>query len=333
VEVMNDQKHYHIFSQKWIKDKRQRSFYINNLLQQIISHKDEAKHPILIVIEEVRVLLPEISTGFTPFLAKEIAENLAKMRNTGKGFSCLMTTQVYTQTHHEITAIAELVVGKLKSLREIDYISKTLHLNSTETGILTSIQTGEFVVRAKAEYDTEPSLQKIRMYLPPHAHNEVGTNFFEVYENKYPEKMRDYKDLIKEITKIKQETIDDVTILKDKENQMKNTELKKVREEKMTVQKDRMKIELAKIQNKTEKAEETSHQLKEAVYNEYINATGKDKTFRQIALKYNIKLSSGKPNHTQVKRIINEIHKEKTNEQNTNNNEQTQEKMNKEEKT
>lgn len=313
-KVMNDQKHYHIFTTKWIKDKKQKQFYILHLLNEIMQNTDYAKHPVLLYIEEIRFLLPQSSEGSIPFLAEEVKNTLTRMRNMGMGFACIMTTQAYRDTHERvIDSCNEIFITKLTSLKEYEFIGKALRLTTQEINLLKSVERGEYVIKAKDEFSDEPSQQKIKLFMPPHAHCEVEYNFFKHYEHYFPDKMRLYPELFEEMELIKQDIIERVTTLKDKENETKKQTLKKEREGKLDKEKLRLKVEMAKVQGKQTKADEIDDKMKDIIYQEYINATGKDKSYRTIARKLNIFLSDGiTPNQMVVKRAIIQAERKKT---------------------
>ena len=129
--IMNDQKNYHIFTYKWIKDRRLKSFFILHLLNELILNADKAEHPILFIIEEVRFLVPQSSEGYVAYLAEEIKNTLTRMRNMGKGYGCVMTTQVYRDVNEKVVDTAnEQIIGKLTSIKEYEFIGKAMRLKT-----------------------------------------------------------------------------------------------------------------------------------------------------------------------------------------------------------
>ena len=303
--IMNDQKNYHIFTYKWIKDRRLKSFFILHLLNELILNADKAEHPILFIIEEVRFLVPQSSEGYVAYLAEEIKNTLTRMRNMGKGYGCVMTTQVYRDVNEKVVDTAnEQIIGKLTSIKEYEFIGKAMRLKTSEIDLLKSLQVGEFVIKAKEEYTDEVTLQKVKLYMPPHAHKDIGTNFFDLYTKNYPDKMKYYNELIETMNALKTRISDEVNILKEKENETKKKQLKEEKESRLDKEKMRLKIEMAKVQKKTERTDEIDEKLKEAIYERFIETTGKEHSTRSIAKYFKLLLTNGEPNHKAVQRAI-----------------------------
>lgn len=309
-KLINDQQHYHIFTSKWIKDKRLKSFYILHLLNEIINNSDKARYPICLIIEEVRYLVPNTAEGYTTYLAEEIKNNMTRMRNMGKGYASILTTQVYRDVNDKvIDTINEIIIGRLTSMKEYEFVGKTMRLTTTEINLLKSLQVGQFVIRAKEQYADEVTLQKVKFFMPPHSHKEVGDNFFTTYEKNYPTQMRQYTELIDEMKTIKNQIEEEVSILKDKENQSKKDQLKIERESKLDKEKMKLKIEMAKIQKKTEKTEDIDEKLRDAIYNDWID-NNKTQSLSDLARKYDMYLSDGiTPNKMRIQRIIKKYQK------------------------
>ena len=305
-ELINDQKHYHIFTTKWIKDKRQKAFYILHLLQEIINNEHNAKHPICIVLEEIRFLTPNTSEGFIPFLAEELKDTMTRMRNMGKGYAIISTTQVYRDVHPTvIDSFNETVLGKISSFKELEFIAKALKMSSTDMTTIKNLDVGEFAVYTKESHSEEKTLNKVRYFMPPHGHKEQGKNFFDEFQKYHPDKMRTYTDLIEEMRQEKERIIEDVTVLKDKENLGKRETAKKQQE----TPKQRDKETEQKLEKEKEKSNKVSKQLEELVWSTYQNATGKEKELPTIARKCGMFRGDGKPNKMLVWRIIQRMEK------------------------
>lgn len=313
-EIINDQKHYHVFTTKWIKDRRLKTFYILHILQQIIENETYAKYPIALYIGEIRFLTPNKSDGFTSFLAEEMKNTITRMRNMGKGIAIISDTQVYRDVHPAVLdSFNENIFGRISSLKELEFIGKALKLNTADVNLIKSLEVGEFILKVKDEYGDESTLQKVKFYLPPHAHKEQGYSFFEFYAHEHPELLRTYNKEINDIQKIKDEIIEEVMVLKDKENINKKEIVKLEREEKLDKEKLRIKLQLGKAQKSSEKADAISDKIKALIYDEWKNAVGKDKSGRSIAKKFNILLANGEPNHVAVQRAITQMQKKEQN--------------------
>jgi hypothetical protein len=306
VDIMNDQEHYHVFSTRWITDRRLKAFFILHLLQDIINNETYAKYPICIYLEEIRFLTPAGSEGFTKFLAQEIGTTMTRMRNMGRGFAIISTTQVYRAVHSDVLdTFNETVIGRIGSIKELEFMSKALKLSTQDTNLLKSLEVGDFVIRTKDEFSDESTLQKIRFYLPSHAHKEQGYSFFEWYAKRHPEQMRTYGDLISQMAALKTRIIEEVKVLTEKENATKRDAVKKERDERISKEKEKIKAQMQKVTKTTEKKDAVDEKMQELIWNEWNKADGKDKSLRSIARKFNLFVgSTGDPNAMAVKRAI-----------------------------
>jgi hypothetical protein len=306
VDIMNDQNHYHVFSTRWITDRRLKAFFILHLLQDLINNESHAKHPICIYLEEIRFLTPAGSEGFTKFLAQEIGTTMTRMRNMGRGFAIISTTQVYRAVHSDVLdTFNETVIGRLGSIKELEFMSKALKLSTQDTNLLKSLEVGDFVIKTKDDYGGEATLQKVRFYMPPHAHKEQGYSFFEWYAKRFPNTMRTYGDLIEQMHDLKNRVIGEVKTLTDAENQRKRETLKKEKDERIAKEREKIKATLQKTQKVVEKKDAVDEKMQDLIYNEWKNAEGKDKSLRSIARKFGLFIgTTGDPNSMAVKRAI-----------------------------
>lgn len=323
LDIMNDQKHYHIFTYKYEKDDRLKKFYLLHNIEQIINHADQARHPILLYIGEIRHLTPNTNEGFNSYLAESLKQKFTIMRNMGKGFSIVTDTQVYRDVHPSIIdSMNENIFGRITSLKEIEFISKALRLTTQEVNLLKSLQVGEFIIKTTDQYTDEPNLQKIHLFLPPAMHAEVGYNFFQTYAEKHPDKLQTYTELTKKISNLKNAIQENVSILKDAENQKKRDQIKKQQEEKNSKTKNKIDTETLKLLNKTAKAQEITDNLKQLIYQDYTTTTPQP-SLADLAHKYKLYLSNGQPNKMAIKRAIQHTH-QKTQENDTPQNNQNQ---------
>ena len=313
VDVMNDNKHYHVFSTRYITDKKYKSFYLLHLLQEILLHEAEAKHPIIIYFEEIRYLAPASNEGYTKFIAEELKNTMTRMRNMGRGIAIVATTQAFTDVHRSVfDSFNEYVWGEL-TLKELEAVSKAFKLNKQDTDLFRSLQIGDFIIQTKEEYEDEPSMQRVKFLMPPHAHKDVESqDFFTLQERLFPERMQTYNSLVDEIMSVRQQGFESVELLKDKENIGKRDALKQEKEGKMEREKLRIKVQMQKLQKGTEKKEAVDDKMKNLIYNEWLNATGNDKSYGNIAKKFNLLIATtGEPNKMAVKRAIDQIERKK----------------------
>jgi len=306
VDIMNDQTSYHVFSTRWITDRRLKAFFILHLLQDLINNESHAKHPICIYLEEIRFLTPAGSEGFNKFLAQEIGTTMTRMRNMGRGFAIISTTQIYRAVHTDVLdTFNETVIGRIESKKEREFIGKADRLSTQDTNLLKSLEVGDFVIKTKDEFSDEATLQKVRFYMPPHSHKEQGYSFFEWYAKRFPDKMRTYGDLIDQMRDLKNRITQEVKVLVDAENQRKREAVKKERDERIAKEREKIKASLQKTQKVVEKKDAVDEKLQDLIYNEWKSAEGKDKSLRSIARKFNLYIgTTGDPNSMAVKRAI-----------------------------
>lgn len=304
VKIINDQKHYHVFTYKHIKDKRLKAFYILHILQEILKHKDEMKYKIMIRIPELKFMLPQKSDGFTVFLAQAVSDMIATMRSNGIGI--ISDTQVMSDTNSIVTNVMnEQYIGKMTSLKEYDYIGKALKLGKTEIDKMKSLRIGEWLCKITSKTSQESKLEKMNAYLPPHAHKEVFEKFEEKYTKTYPEKMQKIEPIIKELNQLKKKIEEEVHKLVEAENSTKKTIIKQQIRERQKP-KGEEKKEVKTIENLEKKKG-----LDKAIWNEWkkeyeIGIEGQSQSYKTIADRWSIKLGY-KINKKYVERKIKTI--------------------------
>jgi hypothetical protein len=232
---------------------------------------------------------------------------MTRMRNMGKGYAIISTTQVYRDVHPAVIDSFNLVtLGRIASFKELEFIAKAIKLSSTDMNTIKNLDIGEFALFVKEENVEEQRLEKVRFIMPPHAHKEQQQDFFTLFEQNYPEQMRDYNDLIEEIQKTKEEIEEAVIVLKDKENIRKRDEVKKENEKKTEnytqyMQQLRKKLGKDKEQKQTSKTKELKEKLGKVAWEKYHN---ENKKLGEIATEMGIFQKDGKPHKMQIKRLI-----------------------------
>lgn len=193
-EILADQQSYHIFSSKWIRDPKLKSFVILALLSKIIENSDYTRHPVLIYIPEVRVLTPYKPEGYKKFLAMEIKDKLSTIRNMGRGMSSLLDAQVYSGIDEDVRDSATtLLLGELGGVDDIKKISQDLSYKREIKDKLSRMPKNNYMIKGKEQTDLW------KFYFPAHCHCEPEYNFIEMYRDNFPERMKNYSALVKQM--------------------------------------------------------------------------------------------------------------------------------------
>ncbi len=283
-EILADQEHYHLFSTKFLQDTKMKYFITAHLINEIVANIDYAKHPICLIIEEIRRLTPFTSDrDYRKIMANNLRDNLSTMRNKGKGITEIMTTQVYMGTDQDVRDSASMTfLGAIESIQEINFISKALRYDPETTRQLSEMNDNCFLLKKKEH------LGAIKVHLPTHCHAESDYNFEEMYAKYYPEKIRDYKDLMNEMRKIEREGRDNFykRLKEDKEKQQKE----KIKDAKEKSGENKAKEELKKIkeeikEKKTDEKEDRDKRTLE-IFAE-LKTSGEKVSYRKIANQMN----------------------------------------------
>lgn len=202
-KLLSDNKHYHILSTYWIKDEKIKYFVIFTFFLRLMDKIREAKHPLLLVFEEVKVLLPAKSKHFhIQYMAQELQKHLSKIRNMPpKGCSTISTAQNYYAVHSVFTdMVNETLLGRLPP-KDIDKLAKSISLDRDARILLSSLKTGQYIRLGV------PYMRRWTMNMPSHAHREEkGLSFFQLYQKYYGNKMENYKEIIDNMEEISKQS-------------------------------------------------------------------------------------------------------------------------------
>lgn len=283
--IINDQEHYHVFTTKYIQDPKLKSLVINILIEQILLHAEEyAKHPICIILEEMKYLTPDKPEGYTTYLSNTIRNFYSISRSKGRGFASIGTTQEYFRLHPDIiNSMSQILIGEMSGFKEIERIHKALSLTSTEMSKIKALSRGKYLTDGILTEDGNKGRfeDEFRTHLPFHRHAEIDYKFEEHYKKEYPEKMRRYDELLKNILITKQKIEEDVKKLVEVENKEEDQRRKEKQESKTkAIQEETKKIILTK-----NKIKEKDEKLGENMMKEYDEG---NTSFQKLALKYGL---------------------------------------------
>ena len=284
VKIVKDQKTYHSFVFKYVSNERRRLLITLHIMLEIIKHKDELTHPVLIVCPEISTLLGRKEGGFKSFLADKFSDDIKTSRNKGKGIAFLTDGQTWKFTSPTILAVMdEIFIGKVSSPNELDDIRNKLSLKTKDFDTLKSLEIGQFAMMVKDEGLDEVSLQKIVGFMPPVPNKEVERKFIELY-NDYDYPKKKYEEEINNLIKIKTDIIKDVERMVKEENAGKMKRLRSIEEGKEAKIKAKLEQETNKVIKKQEQQKEfdlsTARIWKRMNEEEHI-------TIRSIATQYN----------------------------------------------
>lgn len=238
-KLLNDNDTTTVFSLWNIEDEKLIYFIYLELLLKIhdVVIQGKLKHPLLLVFEEIKILLPtSTQTGYILEFIEEIIKILAGARSSG--FTAIATTQSYYETHPKFRdAISQIMLFSV-SAEDQKSFTRDFNLSSTNQSVLSSLERGECVLFnqiSKKEYEAT----KFRAYHVPFAHREEGMpHFWTHWKHCYPDRITNFRALISEM-KIKQkEAFDEQLKRRDKLVEEKKPKVKEEIEETQEVEED-----------------------------------------------------------------------------------------------
>ncbi len=251
-KIFNDQEHYHLFGSCWLggkqKDKKIKQWVILALLKSIIRNIDDyAKHPILIVIQEIRELLPLRPKGYKEFLSSGMRDVFSVIRNKGRGVSATFCSQLWWDLSPEVRGtITQTMLGEMADATDLEKLSKARKLKRIYMDQLANMEyKGSFLIMGKEDQDSYSP------WMPSHCHAEREYNFYDLYKKHFPEKMKSYKPLKEKMRKrFNDEKAEIYKKIKAREKQEQQEQ-----EEKEQAKEDK--------KEKSEKVEEKEEQIKQ----------------------------------------------------------------------
>jgi len=294
-EILNDNKHYHIFGTSYIDDSKLKDFCVLGLLNAIIKNRKKGKKPILIYIPEIRYLVPYRPEGYKKFLAFAMKSKISIMGNMGKGgIAGVFDSQSVTDTDEDVRkSQTKTFYGELAD-KDVEYISKTLRW-------------GKEQIRPLIQSDANRKSQPTFLYsgdvergtwtprFPSHCHAEESYEFEEIYKkynkeepDRYP--LENYKEIL---DKIKKEIKDERDKIKEKikrEEEIKREE-KKMKKKERELNKREIKKIPEKIKEKISESRKRDMKLVYEMYNDE-KIPKKEKSIRKIGEKLGIPKST-----------------------------------------
>lgn len=221
-KIINDNKRLHIFSKKWITDKRQKFFINITLLEEIerCISAGIAKNPIAVVIEEIMQQLPPKPASERLSYEKSYITSLVRILLTIRQAGMVMiTTQKYSETVRQIRSACNLkMIGKT-SMEDKHKFLEDFNFKTAQIDLISSLNVGEFVI---ADDILKGDRLRYKAIPPPFAHCD-NENFIKRYSEEYPDMLKDYKPLKTEMldmrNAIEEERIKKLMAIEEKENE------------------------------------------------------------------------------------------------------------------
>lgn len=294
-EILKDNGKIHVFTTRYIKERKIKDFIILWVLNQIRENVDSAKKGVVVVFDELKTLCPKKPKGHKLLLRNTIKDFLALMRVSN--VSVIAGTQVYSKTDDEVISLfSEVLIGGTASGDDLNYMAVSYKLSREDIIIIQRLNTGEFI--PLKEKDSVKYAHYKRCRMPRHMHHEEGYVFDRIFKEEYPDKMTDYKGLVEEVKEIKRKEFEIAknryeSLLKHKEQEI----IERIRE-KESKNSDKEELEKLKQERKQEKEQDTSKR-DELIMELHKNGL----SFRQIAKEltdnHSIKIS-----HMAISKII-----------------------------
>ena len=300
-KILTDQEHYHVFVSKWVKDEKLKDFIVLALLNGIIENKDLLKHPIVVVIPEIRKQTPFRADGHKKFLAENIKDCLSLMRSSGRGMNSLLDTQVWSGVDEDVRNSATLTFfGELGGGKDIENVIKAYPFfkGDFKNKIEKMDYPRSYVVSGVRNMSVK-DIDEITFIPPSSMHGEEHYNFIEMYKKHFPEKMRSYHEIISMMKKMYAEEE-----AKFREKVKRKEKEEKERRERERKAKEEAKKEREKGNGKPEKKKEREIKDKQKIMKicYEMKQENPDMSFRQIGKKLEL-------NHKTVSKYVSEYAK------------------------
>lgn len=259
-ELLQDQKHYHIFNCSWIDDSKLREFLVLYLLESILRNRRFLNTPIVFVIPEIRNLCSVRPQGAKLYLSNSIRDSLSLLRASGVGMSSILDSQVYMDISEEIRNNAQIsFFGELMGA-DIEKTSKAFNWKTDIRDRLRhSAYPHSFILAGMEENEWTP-------LFPSAMHCEESYRWEDVYRARCPEKLQRYTDTINMMKKRLKEEEEEFRnkIIKREEKERERLEKLATEKEKITAEKE---SQMSKTKEARQLKKEKTEQLTKVIKN------------------------------------------------------------------
>lgn len=197
VKLINDVKHWHVFSTNWVTERRVRYFTILAVLNELVRalESGKIKKKLVIVLEEVKVLIPRSSeTSYKDELAKGLVELLSTVRSKGKGVMVVATSQNYYDTNKQFRGSCNSRLFFRTSPEDRVSLRKNLNYNQSMIELLQELnqKVGYCVFADELERGI---YSKYVADVPPFRHK-TNSDYFSVFREVFPDRLVKYDDVL-----------------------------------------------------------------------------------------------------------------------------------------
>lgn len=202
-DILSNSDDYHVFLTNWMDNPKLKNFLVEVLLGQAIvnaqrlTNLGKLKKPILFIIPELINVCPAEDKGSSLYLGKALRKHLVTMRSQGSGMSCLSDAQIWSGISAEVrSAFNHTFYGKLNP-EDARIIFKSNSYNATTRDLFNEIEEhyGTYIWYKHEDYGV------FQIFMPSHMHKEVKYNWVQMYKKYFPNKMKRYDDLVKQMKK------------------------------------------------------------------------------------------------------------------------------------
>jgi len=293
VKILKDNKHLHLFSQRYLDGEKEKYFNRLWIINQIRRHQKFVKRPILLIVSELGVLCPKKPVGYVKVFSAYFQRTVRTVRTQKISImSDAQTISVIDENAFKL--FTEGFFGNA-GLENLDAYAQAYKIPRETLEDMKELESGEYV------WNRKPYAGIIKMNMPLHMHKEEGVEFDSVMARLAPERMINYSELIKKRKEIEKEIKAHFKELAEKEiARLEDAEKKRrIEREKLS----NVKTAVAEMQSKvitTKKAEiERRNNIVKDLYDSGITSSRKISAELE---KYGYKLG-----HVQVSTILKEF--------------------------
>lgn len=206
VKILNNHK-VTFFTYKYIKDDKIRYFLHIHLLELIDDAiaSDKINKPVVIVLEEIKILLPKSVSdqeSYQAVLSTKLRNMLAGLRSQGQGVTTIATTQSYNDTNREFKTGGTQTLLHAQNYEDIKSYKRDSSMSSENEEIVKELKRGQLVNFNEAT-SRDVRANKITVQMPPFAIKIEGYKGFLAYYKKIkPEGLVPIKPFVKEMQEL-----------------------------------------------------------------------------------------------------------------------------------
>lgn len=266
LRVLNDTKHYHIFSTKWLPYRRHKYFLLVYLLKQIdnLMSKDLVNQKVILMIEELKDMLPNSEQEhYEKTTVGVFKPLLSQIRAKGRyGAITLANTQDFYQTDDKYTSACDVHMIMNSSGKEIENYAKRRTWAKSIQDRISGLQRGEFIFAGHPRIMN----RKYLCHLPCHDISREGVDFLSRYKEHALKNNLELKDAVEVFEyfkrKLKKGDADMKIFIR---NMVKEEKERRIKEKESRDRKDDSKLDEYKKKEK-KKADEKTFELKKKAY-------------------------------------------------------------------